>query len=156
VATGLLMQQAAKLGVTPDLVSLLERLEAKLRPADAGGCRRWVGAKSYNVRHQKPYGVLRYSPRPGVTPMRVNRMVLLLTLGPEDCPRDDGEPIDEWLRRANRYYGHLEASHTCDDTLCGEPTHLEWRDHLDNVREQRYRQLQHGKPHPNQTRRRRR
>jgi hypothetical protein len=146
VVPGLLMQQAAKLGVTPDLVRLLERLAAKIGPPDANGCRLWTGCQSSNAMHpNNPYGLLRVAGAERVSPMRVNRLIALLVHAPEECPREATEPIDQWLKRANRYYCTQQAAHTCDVSLCSEPSHLVWRDGPDQVFDQRVRQLLHGR-----------
>lgn len=71
---------------------------------------------------------------------RANRLSLLLKTAPIDCPRDDGEDVVAWLRRANRAVDHLEASHLCDVSMCCNPQHLEWLTHTENVKLQRLRE----------------
>lgn len=131
----------------PSRPSFTDRLWAKIAAPrlDNGTinyekCWDWTGCFSQSGRRGVFYGNIRLG-RPDKTILRVNRVMLLMY--PNDpneiVPREDGESFEEWLRRANNSFRHAEASHSCDNARCPNPTHLSWKDHADNVSEQRER-----------------
>lgn len=65
----------------------------------------------------------------------VNRLVLLLEELPEEA-WDSEQHLLRWLRLANLLHREEEAAHTCDNSRCGNPKHLEWQPHTRNVQEQ--------------------
>lgn len=74
------------------------------------------------------YGVLRASfPR---RLYRAHRLVLLLASLPAGL--SDAEVL-RFLALAEREYAPFEASHTCDHSLCCNPSHLVWERHPENV-----------------------
>lgn len=95
-------------------------------------CHLWEGAKSQSGYRAVWYPVVWYSGKVH----RVNRLVLILEFGAGDVPPEAGEPFDSWFARALLWYKHREASHTCDNSLCVNFTHLEWKGHRENVQEQ--------------------
>ena len=123
----------------PDLV---RRLRAKIsrRPTKTG-CRLWRGAASES--RVTVYGKIQEGAR-GSRVWRVHRLVLLLATAHVDVPRDPDEPIEQWLRRANRFYRDqgLQAAHQCDNSLCCEvgPLHLIWESQSANIKRQRERE----------------
>lgn len=120
------------------IVDLVTRFRSKVQRRGADDCWLWIGGVSRSGRREVDYGTIREGAR-GTRLWRANRLALLLHTAPTDCPRDDGEDVVTWLRRANRAVRHLEASHSCDVSMCCNPRHLEWLTHADNVRLQRLR-----------------
>lgn len=116
-------------------MTLVERLWSKIERGAPDACLPWRAGASRSGYREVYYGHLREG-RPSKTWYRAHRLVLMLKTGPTDCPIDDGESIIEWLRRVARCYDHLEASHTCDMSLCCNPEHLEWQTHTENVTSQ--------------------
>jgi hypothetical protein len=134
--------------------TLLDRLRAKMGPPiDLGyrtPCRLWLGAISRSGRRKTCYPIIKSSTASAGAPLRVNRLLLILRDGPTDCPRDPGEPFEDWLRRVNHTQRHMDAAHLCDRSMCCEETHLEWQDHPTNVRDQAQRRQEsptHDKSH---------
>lgn len=119
--------------------SLVERFWAKVDVRGAGECWPWKAGSSRSGRREVNYGNVKEGPK-GSRCWRANRLALLLKTAPAECPRDDDEPLIDWLRRANRAFAHMDASHTCDVSLCCNPEHLEWKSHAENIAEQKERQ----------------
>lgn len=99
---------------------------------DFEACHLWRGAHSQSGRRGVFYPVISW----GRKCRRVNRLVLILQYGPADLPAVPGEAFDTWLARALAYYAGWEASHTCDNALCVNFTHLEWKGHAENIASQ--------------------
>ena len=118
---------------------LVDRSWAKVARRGSGECWLWIAGASRSGRREVNYGTIREGAR-GSRLWRANRLALILKTAPVDVPRHDDEALVDWLRRANRVYADMDASHTCDVSLCCNPEHLEWLDHSDNVTQQRQRQ----------------
>lgn len=121
---------------------LVERLWSRITRKGPKECWPWRGAKSKSGRRQVCYPHIPEGGGKGRPFWRVNRLLLVLTHGPLDVPPDDQEPFLLWLHRARRYYRDLgvEAAHTCDNSECCNPGHLQWESHQDNLQRQRTRQ----------------
>ena len=123
---------------------LVDRLYAKIsrRPTKTG-CRLWRGGTKFG--RTTEYGKIRAAGA-GSRIWNVQRLVLLLETAVAEVPRDPFEPIDVWVKRANRWYHDqgLEASHQCDNSLCCVVGigHLVWETHDDNVKHQAERRRQ--------------
>lgn len=118
--------------------SLLVRLWQRVGPRNDNGCRLWTGARSTGGRRNVPYGCVRGGRR-GTKLWRAHRLMLIFMTGHEDVRHDPTESPDDWLKRADDYYRHYDAAHTCDVSLCCEPSHLEWQDHAENIDAQKRR-----------------
>lgn len=118
---------------------LVERLWSRIAVGAADACWPWQAGRSRGGEREVDYGSLRQGKAgtPDTKCWRVNRLVLLLKTAPADIPRDESEAFEDWLRRADRHYRGLDASHLCDVSLCCNPAHLEWQDHCLNVKQQR-------------------
>ncbi len=116
-------------------MNLIERLWSKIERGAPEVCWLWRAGVSRSGRREVDYGCLREGPR-GSKRWRAHRLVLMLKTAPTECPMDDGESLIEWLRRVDRCYSHMEASHSCDVSLCCNPEHLEWQTHTENVTSQ--------------------
>jgi hypothetical protein len=120
------------------LVDLVARFWSKVERRGPDDCWLWTAGVSRSGRREVDYGAIREGGK-GSKMLRANRLALLLHTAPTDCPRDEGEDVVTWLRRANRAVDHLEASHLCDVSMCCNPRHLEWLTHAENVKLQRLR-----------------
>lgn len=118
--------------------SLVARLWAKIEVKGPDECWPWRAGTSLSGRRKVRYGLLREGGSKGRR-WRAHRLVLLFKTAEAEVPRDDGEPFEDWLKRANRVYEEFEASHTCDNSMCCNPRHLAWELHIDNVKNQRRR-----------------
>lgn len=130
-------------------LSLEQRLWEKTEIREPWECWLWTGSKTSggDGRSKVHYGNLSEGKLDGGNPKRNWRAHLLACLlKPEtlkDVPRDAGEELIPWLRRARRYFiDHLglQASHQCDLSLCVNPNHLEWESQEDNLSFQRWRE----------------
>lgn len=115
-----------------------ERLYAKISPRPTKtGCRLWRGGTKFG--RTTEYGKIRAGRR-GSRIWNVQRVILLLETAAADVPRDPLEPLDVWLKRANRWYHDLGlvASHQCDQSLCCVvgPGHLTWETQIENLKHQ--------------------
>lgn len=119
--------------------SLLDRLWRKVDRRGPDECWLWTAGSSRSGRREVNYGEIREGGL-GSRMLRANRLVLLLKTAPTDVPRDADESLVDWLRRANRWYAHLDAAHMCDVSLCCNPEHLKWKTHADNISDQRLRE----------------
>jgi hypothetical protein len=63
----------------------------------------------------------------------VCRLVLLREILPEGLETE--AEILTWLKLADALHREEEASHTCDNSVCGNPGHLEWAVHPKNIRD---------------------
>lgn len=127
--------------MSDDPTSLVGRLWAKITIGRRDECWLWNAGVSRSGRREVDYGLLRHG-RPSKRRWRAHRLVLILSTGVMEVLRDADESEDDWLNRCERWYRHLEASHTCDTSLCCNPAHLEWLSHTDNVKEQAKRRKQ--------------
>jgi hypothetical protein len=113
-----------------------------------GPCHLWLGGYSRGGERRIRYPAIAEGVLDGGTQGRVwrcCRLALLLHSGFTDVPEDEGELFITWLRRANRHFRHLEASHDCDNSECVNAEHLRWQDHADQMAAQRYRKLEDAK-----------
>ena len=123
----------------PIPIAFCDRLFAKIdRSAGPDGCWTWKGAKSRSRFRQK---LVRYPSFQAGTwkqpwMVRVNRLLLVLRTGPIDVPELPGEDFVTWLRRAWPYYANRQAAHSCDNSECVNPGHLEWKTQEENLNEQ--------------------
>lgn len=120
--------------------TLRERLEEKIlrirlpnEAIDYTACHLWSGSHSQSGYRGVFYPILRGNKYHGWPVLRVNRLVLILEYGPVEVPPEPDESFDTWFARALKHYAGLEASHTCDNSMCVNFTHLEWKGHADNV-----------------------
>lgn len=116
------------------MIGLEARLWSKIQVGPPDQCWPWLGGTSRGGRREVEYGCLR-----AVHPRRLyraHRLSLLLASLPEGL--DDREVLG-YLRLAELHYAGLEASHTCDRSLCCNPAHLAWESHPNNVIGQRRR-----------------
>jgi hypothetical protein len=111
---------------------LLARLDAKRdRSGGPDACWPFTGARSRGQWRETDYGCLREGPK-GSKRWRVHRLVLLLDALPKGAFRDE-HTLLHWLHLADAHYAGYEAAHQCDHSLCGNPAHLKWESHTENV-----------------------
>lgn len=122
-----------------DRGTLEARLWSKIDVRGPDDCWPWKAGVSRSGRREVDYGCIREGRR-GTPLWRANRLVLILKTAPTDVPRGNDEPFVEWLRRANRHYKFLEASHWCDVSMCCNPRHLDWMTHAENLKTQKLRE----------------
>lgn len=127
-------------------MGLLARLEAKLdKSGGPDACWPFRGAQSRGAGRETTYGNIQEG-RAGSRNWRVNRLVLLIreirAEGFEGLERD--ETLVPLLHRYDRLHKGEDAAHECDWGPCGNPSHLQWKPHRVNVREQAERR-RHGR-----------
>lgn len=116
-------------------LGLLARLDAKLdRSGGPDACWPFRGAQSRGARRETTYGSIQEAGR-GSRVWRVNRLVLLLRDVPEALRQPEARLV-ELLHLNDRLHRDEDASHDCDHGPCGNPAHLQWKPHAQNVKEQ--------------------
>ncbi len=112
---------------------LLARLDAKLdRSGGPDACWPFVGARSRGQHRETCYGSISEQGKRGKS-WRVNRLVLLLEEVPLEAVTSEADLL-RWLHLADRQRAGLEASHVvCDWAPCGNPAHLAWQTHQENL-----------------------
>lgn len=128
-------------------LSLEDRLWAKVRKGEPWECWPWEGGSSAGGQRGVRYGLINEGNQDGGSRKRTWRVhILAKLLGDPEVrvlvPRDEGEDLIPWLRRARRWFVELqdfEAAHQCDSSLCCNPRHLEWETHRENLEFQRAR-----------------
>lgn len=122
-------------------MGLLARLDAKLdRSGGPDACWPFTGAQSRGSGRETTYGSLCEGGKFGKA-WRVNRLVLLLEEIRLERP---GALLTEAsliaaLATYDRLHKGEDAAHACDWGPCGNPSHLAWKPHAVNVREQQER-----------------
>lgn len=120
-------------------IPLVARLAAKLdRSAGPLACWPWRGGHSRGSRREALYPELRQGGGSGRV-WRVNRLVLLLAGLPAEVVRGDPDLLlRDWLPLIEGLARGFDAAHTCEasglGSRCGNPRHLAWEGHGENVR----------------------
>lgn len=120
--------------IDPRFLHAVDTLQARIAAytrTSGTGCRFWQGAVSQSGFRGCFYPVLRV----GARVWRVNRLVKILA-AVEETPPHPEEPLGAWLDRINDQHAGLDASHSCDQSLCVAGEHLAWETHRFNVRAQ--------------------
>lgn len=112
-------------------MTLLQRLLRGIHDGPIDACCLWTGATSLS--RTTRYGYIQEGGR-GSKIWRVHRLVLLIHTGDAVVPQEPDESWLAWVRRVDAYYTvrRLEASHTCDVSLCCNPDHLRWETRVEN------------------------
>lgn len=121
----------------PQPKGLLARLDAFL-DCSGGEDACWPAVKGLarGSRRETHYAIIQEGGHRGKF-WRVPRLVLLLEELPEEVvDGGDERALLRWLRLANLYRREVEAAHACDNSVCGNPRHLEWKGHSEQVSEQ--------------------
>ena len=115
--------------------TLVERVYARIVRRGSNECWGWRGSMSRSRFRQK---LVRYPniAADGTWKVRVNRLLLILRGGPLDHPEREGEAFLAWLRRVWPEYRFQQAAHSCDNSECVNPGHLEWATREQNLNEQ--------------------